>query len=437
MAKKLPIGHQYALAMASGGEEELFAVADQLDRPDLLEAFLAVHNSAGDPSFLHSALCAMSLPVFRPKDEAAPIFRQDGKYSLAVTPRSVLRRENGKSIMKVLGMPYGVYPRVILIYIMTQAVRNNSRDIYLGQNLSDWLRRLGMGSLSYGRTGNVPRVIEQLDRLLACEFQFRFDEDQGSDEPAFAVKDVRVSDEYRGVGNFERQLRLSEAFKDQLQEHAVPLDEAAIAILKGNATALDFYTWLAYRLPRLTRDTRVMWSQFAVHMGNESSGRAFRQRIRLTLPLVLAVYPQADVDFSGATIILRPSPAPVDPKRFGTHMRLVGSATPKIAPPRSLPSSVEKVEQLRLPEMQPVLPKLGSAKPALLLPFPSGSLRYGDRERAYFLIARDHGDPWDVDIIADAFRDTFKSLDKLRAEEEWLGIWRKFCMSYGRSRSSY
>ena len=88
----------------------------------------------------------MSLPVFRPKDEAAPIFRQDGKYSLAVTPRSVLRRENGKSIMKVLGMPYGVYPRVILIYIMTQAVRNNSRDIYLGQNLSDWLRRLGMGS---------------------------------------------------------------------------------------------------------------------------------------------------------------------------------------------------------------------------------------------------------------------------------------------------
>jgi hypothetical protein len=39
------------------------------------------------PNFLHSALCAMSLPVRRPTDETAPIIRRDGQYALAITPR--------------------------------------------------------------------------------------------------------------------------------------------------------------------------------------------------------------------------------------------------------------------------------------------------------------------------------------------------------------
>ena len=84
------------------------------------------------PSFLHSALCAMSLPVRRPADEAAPIIRQDGQYTLAITPRPVLRPENGQQKLRVLGVPYGSLPRLILIHVMTQAVRSQSRQIALG-----------------------------------------------------------------------------------------------------------------------------------------------------------------------------------------------------------------------------------------------------------------------------------------------------------------
>ena len=42
---------------------------------------------------------------------------------------------------------------------------------------------------------------------------------------------------------------LTEGFFDHLREHAVPLDENAIRQLRDSATALDLYTWLAYRLP--------------------------------------------------------------------------------------------------------------------------------------------------------------------------------------------
>ena len=49
--------------------------------PDLFERVSAVASEAPSPSFLHSALCAMSLPVRRPTDEHAPIIRQDGQYT--------------------------------------------------------------------------------------------------------------------------------------------------------------------------------------------------------------------------------------------------------------------------------------------------------------------------------------------------------------------
>src|SRR3546814_2822020 len=76
-----------------------------------MDAFLRVHDEEPVPAFLHSALCAMSLPTKRPKDDTLPIVREDGKYALAINPRPVLQNVNGKSVMKSLGVPYGAYPR--------------------------------------------------------------------------------------------------------------------------------------------------------------------------------------------------------------------------------------------------------------------------------------------------------------------------------------
>jgi len=49
----------------------------------------------------------------------------------------------------------------------------------------------------------------------------------------------------------------------------VPLDETAIRQLRDSATALDLYTWLAYRLPRIGkgRPALLSWNQLAVHFG--------------------------------------------------------------------------------------------------------------------------------------------------------------------------
>ncbi|WP_298810430.1 replication protein RepA [uncultured Sphingomonas sp.] len=423
-----PIGHQYALAMLTGGEDGVRQLATSAGSQLTLDAFLRVQDEEPVPAFLHSALCAMSLPTKRPKDETAPIVREDGKYALAINPRPVLQNVDGKSVMRSLGVPYGAYPRVALIYLLSQAVMKQSRDVYLGRNFTEWMRRLGYQTVSYGPRGTANLMREQVDRLLACEWQIRWDGTEAGDN-AFAVRDVKISNEYAGSldknGSFAREIRMSEAFYSHLIEHAVPLNEVAIRELKGTPTALDLYTYLAYRLPRIATDKGqvISWDQLAKHLGNEADSKRFRQTVRETMQIVSAVYPNANVDLSGRKVVLHPSPAPLERKLVGPHLRLVGAATPEPAPRSS-------VKPRR--EANPTATKAGEP----LLAFPAGSLAYGAREAQFRQIGLSKGHPWSVDDMAAAFRKGCPDINRSRSDTEWLRVWEAFVVAYADRRAN-
>lgn len=421
-----PLGHQYALAMIAGGEEEVRTLADHAGSQITLDAFLRVQDEDPVPAFLHSALCAMSLPTKRPKDETQPIIREDGRYALAINPRPVLQEIDGKKVMRSLCVPFGSYPRVALIYILSQAVQQRSRDVFLGRNFTDWMRRLGYQTISYGPRGTANLMKQQVDRLLACEWQIRWD-GADTDQNAFAVRDVKISNEYAGSldkdGAFAREIRMSEVFYQHLVEHAVPLNEVAIRELKGTPTALDLYTYLAYRLPRVTMDRgqAISWDQLAKHLGNAADSKRFRQTVRETMQLVSSVYPNANVDVSGRKVVLYPSPAPLEKKLVGAHLRLVG------VEPR-------KPNRKNAPKAEAVQIESGSKQKVELLPFPTGSLQYGRREEAFLRIGRDKGAPWDVDLMAGEFRRGFSDIKRERTEKEWLRVWESFVISFAERR---
>jgi hypothetical protein len=317
--RDLPLGQQVHAMLKGSGQDAAQQHALGLGQPDLFDRVQAVAFEEPVPSFLHSALCAMSLPVRRPVDETAPIIRRDGQYTLAITPRPVLQRIDGQQQMSVLGVPYGSLPRLVLIHIMTEAVRTRTRHIVLGTSFTDWMRRMGFRSISYGPRGSATLIREQLDRLLACEWMIRWDNEGAEGDQAFAVKEVRLTNEYAGTtarhGGFSREILLTEGFFDHLRDHAVPLDENAVRQIRDSATSLDLYTWLSYRLPRInkTRPTIISWSQLAVHFGNEGNNiRKFRQTIRDSWERqVSAVYPEARAEFDTAAIRLYASPAPM------------------------------------------------------------------------------------------------------------------------------
>ena len=322
MQYRLPLGQKIFSELNSAGPTQAAELARLSGAPTVFDRVSAVASEDPVPSFLHSALCAMSLPVRRPTDDKQPIIRADGQYTLVITPKAVVQNVDGQRDLKVLGVPYGSLPRVILIHIMTEAVRTNSRQVYLGKNFTDWMKRMGFRTISYGPRGSATLVKDQVDRLFACEWMIRWDGTRTTGEKEYGIKEVKLTNEYGGVdqanASFAREIYLTEGFYDHLKEHAVPLNEHAIRQLKDSATALDLYTWLAYRLPRINpqRPTSLSWSQLANHFGNDGKNiRKFRQIIREAWDKhVSAVYPQAKAEFETGLIRLYSSPAPVPRK---------------------------------------------------------------------------------------------------------------------------
>jgi hypothetical protein len=331
LTPRRPLGQQVHLALVQHGRQAAVAVAAEAGQPDLFERVSAVAGEAPSPSFLHSALCAMSLPVRRPADEHAPIIRQDGQYTLVINPKPVVETVDGQQRFQSLGVPYGSLPRLVLIHIMTEAVRTKSRHIVLGKTFTDWMRRMGFRTISYGPRGSATLIKEQLDRLLACEWVIRWDNATDQTEREFGIKEIKLTNEYAGVdrrnGAFMREIFMTEGFYEHLREHAVPLNETAIRQIRDSATALDLYTWLAYRLPRINakRSMAISWQQLAVHFGNDGKNiRKFRQTVRDAWERqVSAVYPEAKADFDTTQIRLFSSPAPLQQKLVpGAHLRL-------------------------------------------------------------------------------------------------------------------
>lgn len=429
MQFELPIGQRYARQVGVVERSALQREAADAGHLPIFEAMQAVNDADLVPAYLHSALCAMSLPARRPKDEMAPIIRQDGRYTLAITPKPVLRREAGEMTMASLGVPFGSYPRVILIYIMSEAVRSGSRDVYLGGSFAEWLRRLGYGNATHGSRGTASLLRGQLERLLACEWMIRWD-DSASDDAAFAVKEVKLSNEYAGLrskdGSFVKEIRLAESFYSHLRDHAVPLNEAAIRELRNNPTALDLYTYLAYRLQRVEGDrpSVLSWGQLATHLGSAAeSPRKFRQTIRQSWDLVSGVYPNARVDLSGAVVKMWSSPPPVQKTLVGPHLRLVKAES--AGGQGGLSVAHEKSSSVLAAAMPPSACNSG---------FPRGSLSFGDREKPFRIIARADGGGYDIDMIADAYRQqvgaALATLSGSRLELSFAA----FCKSYAARR---
>ena len=127
----------------------------------------------------------------------------------------------------------------------------------------------------------------------------------------------------------------------------MPLNEHAIRQIRDSATALDLYTWLAYRLPRVNprRPVAMTWQQLAVHFGNDGTNiRKFRQTVRdVWERQVSGVYPDARADFDTTFVRLYESPAPLQQRLVsGARLALVtddeGTPPPSLSPmPRKPP----------------------------------------------------------------------------------------------------
>ncbi|CAH2802828.1 MAG: IncW-like replication protein [uncultured Paraburkholderia sp.] len=266
-----------------------------------------------DRAYMHSILCQVGLP--RSKVDGTSFERRSGGAALLVEAGKLW---DGREFVQQ-EIPYGPMPRLILTWMNTYAVRNNSPEIPVGESASEFLRLLGQKSITGGKTGSFTTFRKQLQALSACRMILGFNANGHAHTydgkpikhfDAWISKDERQRPLWPGIVTF------SSDYYDTLKEHAVPIDLRAFMELKGSALDLDIYTWLAQRLHRIEgRPVVLYWSNLRDQFGQEYRGKEadkdFKKKFLPSLKRVLAVYPEAKVKQVTGGIMMMASPPPI------------------------------------------------------------------------------------------------------------------------------
>lgn len=316
---------------------------------ELIETHLAIERedakSAGTLGYMARAMVQTAMPYKDPKTDV--FARRNGNFQL----RIVAGYEGG--------IPYGSYPRLLVSWIATEAVRTQSPVLLIGDSLSDFLRDVVGVKITGGSRGTIRLVTEQMRRLFGAMvtaqntdnadgrngFRLRnvlIVDDADIDEQDFArlllgekpqsqvvagtseEKEVQLwtPQDSEEAGRWKSSIRLSNKFFEECVTNPVPLDLRAYRTLRDSPMAMDIYAWLTYRMSYLKgRSKPIRWEALMYQFGSGFGGGEFTERAKLdfkrqflsNLRKVAIVYPEARVSYDDVGLTLMPSPTHVAP----------------------------------------------------------------------------------------------------------------------------
>jgi hypothetical protein len=225
------------------------------------------------------------------------------------TDEHVFVRQNGDLQLRMVGdpnygLPYGSYPRLLLAWMTTEAVRTKEPCLELGASLGAFMAKLGLIPTG-GRWGTIAPLRRQIEALCAMNVSVEL-----RNEAATEFEALRVA---RGAklwwdpkrpeqgALWTSTITLSTDFFTQVIDRPVPVSMDALRALKRSPLALDLYAWLTYRAFRLNKpSTVVSWDklqlQFGVGYADGWQGRSnFRKKVIAALAKIVDVYPDLRV----------------------------------------------------------------------------------------------------------------------------------------------
>lgn len=268
-----------------------------------------------DAVFQHSVLCQTFLPYRNPGPDVRIWKQKQGNVSLAIQASESYNPE--KDDFEFIGLPFGPKARIILAHINSEAIRTQSKTVNVEDSMSAFIKCIGLNL--DGRTIN--EVKSQLRKLSASTLSLGYaDNEKGVQVDLKIVKAFDLwfpKDEKQRV-LWPTNIQLTEDYFGSLINHAIPLDERALAALSHSAMALDIYAWLAQRLHRINpREPQFLtWKALKEQFGRGYAQMyKFKQIFRKTLTLARSQYPQASVyEEKNAGFWLNHSPSPIEKK---------------------------------------------------------------------------------------------------------------------------
>ena len=238
-------------------ERRGFTVNDQLER--LLEA----SDLTSEFGVMHQVLALCALPRTDPGEERQ-YRRNNGWWTLYMTATGVP------------GLPYGSYPRLLLAWVSTEAVRTRSPVLDLGDSLAGFMRTLGVFSPSGGSRSIRNRLRDQMYRLFNTSIRLDTRQRDGDSHGHSSVSSQVASHtkfwwdlDDTGKEQIEQgKIRLAHDLFENLLAHPVPLDLRTLRALRRCSLGIDLYLWLNYVAYKLHSPKSVTWPQLYRQFGS-------------------------------------------------------------------------------------------------------------------------------------------------------------------------
>lgn len=307
---------------------------------ELIEAQLAIDAEdaaqAGQLGFMARAMVIATMPHKDPKLQT--FYRKNGNFSLRMTAGA-----GG-------GIPYGIYPRLLMSWVTTEAVRRRERTIVIDESMGWFIKNvLGVSASTGGRSGSLTRITEQMKRLFGAMITAEYE----LDAKRYSLQNVVIANSLNldkremsqvwnanaprigeapqiltkpenahalwtpqseeDAGKWFSHIELSQRFFDEIIERPVPIDLRAYTALRKSPLAMDVYTWLTFRMSYATRKTRaIQWESLQWQMGSgyaftEQGTRDFKKAFLKALQAAHVVYPQAKFEVADNGLVLLPS----------------------------------------------------------------------------------------------------------------------------------
>ena len=281
-------------------------------RFDQVELLVRASEATADTGFMARLMMLCSLPRTNPGTQLQ-YKRVNGPYTLIMTA------------VGQTGLPYGNLSRLLLAWVCTEAVRTQSRELFLGPSLSGFMRKLSINSDSGGDRGERTRLRNQMRRLFNAHIQLAYEDKQVSASVNSPVAsrtgfwwNKRKPDE---LGLWDSKIELGEKFYQEIIRHPVPLDLNILKAMKRSSLGIDFYLWLTYRTFTLRGPLRLSWArlyhQFGVDpakVGDKRNVDAFRTDSLRELKKIKTAWPELNYALAHGVLILWPSKSAVLPR---------------------------------------------------------------------------------------------------------------------------
>ena len=192
-------------------------------RLDQVEQLVRASEADPDLGFMGRLMALCSLPRTN-LGRRLQYKRVNGPYTLIMTA------------VGQTGLPFGNLPRLLLAWVSTEAVRTQSRALFLGASLSEFMRKLGMDPIGGGSRGDRTRLRNQMDRLFSSTGQLIYEDERGkatvnsliADSTAFWWNESKPNE----PSLWNSKIELGEKFFQEIINHPVPIDMNTLTALK-------------------------------------------------------------------------------------------------------------------------------------------------------------------------------------------------------------